>query len=131
MPDEVLTKACRQCGATHPLTSEFYGVQTASADGFRAICRVCFSDNRSAQKMRDVKNLKNHDRIVKAAKKALEKPELLPPDQLHKMNQIVNGDEKKRAKLQAKIQEAHAGGRSREVCTNRESIFGSRAGAIR
>ena len=34
MPDEVLTKACRQCGATHPLTSEFYGVQTASADGF-------------------------------------------------------------------------------------------------
>ena len=107
MPDEVLTKACRQCGATHPLTSEFYGVQTASADGFRAICRVCFSDNRSAQKMRDVKNLKNHDRIVKAAKKALEKPELLPPNQLHKMNQIVNGDEKKRAKLQAKIQEAH------------------------
>ena len=58
--------------------------------------------------MRDVKNLKNHDRIVKAAKKALEKPELLPPNQLHKMNQIVNGDEKKRAKLQAKIQEAHA-----------------------
>ena len=82
-------------------------MQTASADGFRAICRVCFSDNRSAQKMRDVKNLKNHDRIVKAAKKALEKPELLPPNQLHKMNQIVNGDEKKRAKLQAKIQEAH------------------------
>ena len=107
MPDEVLTKACRQCGATHPLTPEFYGVQTASADGFRSVCRVCFSDNRSAQKMRDVKNLKNHDRIVKAAKKALEKPELLPPNQLHKMNQIVNGDEKKRAKLQAKIQEAH------------------------
>jgi hypothetical protein len=108
MEETPLMKTCGQCGVEKALTPEFYGVQTASADGFRAICRVCFSDNRSAEKMRDVKNLKNHDRIVKAAKKALEKPELLPPNQLHKMNQIVSGDEKKRAKLQAKIQEAHA-----------------------
>jgi hypothetical protein len=108
MEETSMMKTCGQCGVEKALTPEFYGVQTASADGFRAICRVCFSDNRSAEKMRDVKNLKNHDRIVKAAKKALEKPELLPPNQLHKMNQIVNGDEKKRAKLQAKIQEAHA-----------------------
>jgi hypothetical protein len=107
MEETPMMKTCGQCGVEKELTPEFYGVQTASADGFRAICRVCFSDNRSAEKMRDVKNLKNHDRIVKAAKKALEKPELLPPNQLHKMNQIVNGDEKKRAKLQAKIQEAH------------------------
>ncbi len=107
MEETLITKTCGQCGVEKELTPEFYGVQTASADGFRSICRVCFSDNRSAQKMRDVKNLKNHDRIVKAAKAALEKPELLPPNQLHKLNQIVNGDEKKRAKLQAKIQEAH------------------------
>jgi hypothetical protein len=108
MEETPMMKTCGQCGVGKALTPEFYGVQTASADGFRAICRVCFSDNRSAEKMRDVKNLKNHDRIVKAAKKALEHPESLPPNQLHKMNQIVNGDEKKRAKLQAKIQEAHA-----------------------
>jgi hypothetical protein len=108
MEETSMLKTCGQCGVEKALTPEFYGVQAASADGFRAICRVCFSDNRSAEKMRDVKNLKNHDRIVKAAKKALEKSDLLPPNQLHKMNQIVNGDEKKRAKLQAKIQEAHA-----------------------
>ena len=72
MEEAPMMKTCGQCGVEKALTPEFYGVQTASADGFRAICRVCFSDNRSAEKMRDVKNLKNHDRIVKAAKKALE-----------------------------------------------------------
>lgn len=104
---DTLTKACRTCGAIKNLETEF-GVKSDAPDGRRQVCKVCFNDARSATKLRDVKNLKNHDRIVKAAKKALEKPELLPPNQLHKMNQIVNGDEKKRAKLQAKIQEAHA-----------------------
>src|ERR1700677_5045387 len=90
------TKVCRQCGAEKNRV-EGFGVQTAMPDGYRAVCKVCFNDNRSAEKLRDVKNLRNHDRIVKAAKKALEHPEKLPPNQLHKMNQIVNGDGKKRS----------------------------------
>ena len=105
MATEVLTQACSQCSQVKDLTTANFGVNTREATGFRTICKSCFSQNRSAKKTQAVRDLKNQERVVKAAKKALEHPEGLSMGQLHKAQQIVGLAEKKRGKLLAKIAE--------------------------
>jgi hypothetical protein len=98
-------QTCTQCQQPKELTTANFGVNTREATGFRTICKSCFSQNRSAKKTQAVRDLKNQERVVKAAKKALEHPEGLSMGQLHKAQQIVGLAEKKRQKLLAKIDE--------------------------
>lgn len=37
-------RECKQCGATKPLTSEFFAPEKQCRDGFRPICRVCVKE---------------------------------------------------------------------------------------
>jgi hypothetical protein len=101
--EETPVQICAQCRAEKPLTTEFYGVKADSKTGYRAVCRVCFNTNRSAKQTREEKALKNHERIVKAARAKLAHPEALSVGELHKLENLVRLADKHQAKLAAKV----------------------------
>jgi hypothetical protein len=85
--------------------TEFFGIKSDSKTGYRAVCRVCFNDNRSAKKTKEEKALRNHERIVKAAKAKLANPSQLSVGELHKLENLVRLADKHQSKLAAKVDE--------------------------
>ena len=103
--EETPVQQCSVCGASKPLTNEFYGTKADSKTGFRNICKTCYASNRSAKKTPEEKALKNHARIVAAAKKKLENPSQLSVGELHKLENVIRLADKHQAKLAAKVDE--------------------------
>ena len=72
---------------------------------FRSTCKICYASNRRAKQTHEEKALKNHARIVAAAKKKLENPSQLSVGELHKLENLVRLADKHQAKLAAKVDE--------------------------
>jgi hypothetical protein len=100
-------KTCGQCGAIHPATNEFFGMDKQQPDSLRRICKECYSDNRYGDRTRAVHALRIHDKLVAKAEREL-KDSLanLSPGQIEKYERIVRLAPEHRAEWQEKILEA-------------------------
>lgn len=52
-----LVKKCRQCGASRPATSAFFGLSKACRGGLRGTCRVCVREKNTAWKRENKKSV--------------------------------------------------------------------------
>ena len=102
--EEIPVQQCSVCGASKPLTNEFYGTKADSKTGFRNRCKTCFNDGRSAKKSPELKALARLERIVKEAEKALADPNT-PFSIRHKADQTIRNYEKRKQKLLKPIEE--------------------------
>ena len=102
--EEIPVQQCSVCGASKPLTTEFYGVKADSKTGFRNRCKICFNDGRSKKKTPELKALAHLERIVKEAEKALADPDT-PFSIRHKADQTIRNYEKRKAKLLKPVEE--------------------------
>ena len=102
--EEIPVQQCSVCGASKPLTTEFYGVKADSKTGFRNRCKTCFNDGRSKKKTSELKALARLERIVKEAEKALADPNT-PFSIRHKADQTIRNYEKRKAKLLKPVEE--------------------------
>jgi hypothetical protein len=84
--------------------TEGFGVNAKSPDGYRNICKACFSENRSGDKQEAVQALRLHEKLVSKAKKALaESLSTLSPGQIQKYEAIVRLAPEHIAKLQKQL----------------------------
>ena len=107
-------KICSQCGATKDFTRANFGVNTASPDGYRNICKECYSDNRYGDKTKAVQALRVHDKkVAKAQRELKDNLANLSPGQIEKYDRIVRLAPEHRAELQKKILGARQAERGR------------------
>jgi hypothetical protein len=101
---DTATQKCSQCQQVKDLTTANFGIKSDSPTGFRAVCKVCFNDSRSTKQTKEAEALKNHARILQAAKAKLAHPEQLSVGEIHKLENVIRLADKHQSKLAEKVE---------------------------